>query len=526
MRTKFDFHYTVTLLQDLYNRPFPSCFSTCDVGTSRRLVVDWEAVIAELWPTSTTLPNEGGLLAIQLMLLDDVRWDSHAPLLRQRFQAYRSWVFPLPPSLRAAHLDPDLLPGENAASLQRFHALRRQLFRLLGGRSIEMALALRASFELLMAPILASARPKGLSELLTHIDTVKLADAVGLNEEQLAAPHHIMPVCDVFRTTLGEELAALLRGERFGAVKDKNYLFVRHAGYAAHIESVGDTTPFHTSAVLLNTALLADNIRRTLRAKFRNVSAVTADRLFHKIEALRGLVYDPADWSIVSRVDVNASLRESGNSARRRHERSAVPRTIRQHRVVRLETPPYLKDTADAVSILWRKNTAFIDTKDLKDASGTGLAWDEILAFDTRGKVTHDPALYASVYYSRSALNHLGMSVLARWISAQTPSREVWLRLLKAKPKSARSLATFSRAQDRVLLPLWKPYQRKAVWEEFGQEYGVPAVEVRRRAEFVAFAVRHRALLIEELNDLATVERRLGPKAWKKWKLVARKACA
>jgi hypothetical protein len=142
VKDSYEFKYFVHLFQSLFDGPMPSCFSVVNVGLRRRLVIDWEGVISELWPEPATQPNEGLLLAAQVMLTDPLRWDGYAPLLHSRLAAYRNWLMPNPPSCRAAHLDRDLLAGDVAHSLARFHAIRHQLFRYLGNHSMHAAVSL------------------------------------------------------------------------------------------------------------------------------------------------------------------------------------------------------------------------------------------------------------------------------------------------------------------------------------------------------------------------------------------------
>lgn len=533
MRNSYEFNYFVHLFQAQFTQPMPNCFTILDTGVRRRLVIDWEAVISELWPSSATQPNEGLLLAAQVIITDPVRWDGLAPLLRARLADYRNWLLPLPPSCRADHLDRDRVAGDVADSLARFHALRHQLFRYLGGHSASAAMALRASFERLMAPVLADDRPAGTSRLVSHVDVVKLADTEGLTPAQLDVEYRLDPVVSNRRTTLAEEMAALLRGERFGSVKEKNYLFIRHAGYAEHVESVGDVTAFHDGAVALlpdrpsRVQKLAQNVRKKLGEKYRKASDLTAVRLFASSPVLRSQTYRPEDWSVLLRADVSASLRESGVTARRARTASLNPPAGRNHRTAPLVLPPHLKAWSEEVRLLWRPSGPFVDVSTVKGArSGiAGLSVNDFIAYDEVGRVTRTTANIAKLYVHVSVLRAEGLPALAGWISDAVPSKEVFYRLLKAKTKATRTIP-FSREMDAELLGLWRPYQNKKVWQDFADKHGCKATDARRRAEFVAFATRHRNLALSELNDLATVERRLGPKSWKTWRATARKSRA
>lgn len=531
MKVTTEFTYFVHLIQNLWNRPLPPCLRVVDNGTSRHLEIDWEAAISELWPTAATMPHEGHLLVLQVILLDPLRWDSHMPLLHERLVPYRSWVFPYPPSLEATHLNRDKLPGDLSKDVQRFHVIRQQIFRYLGQRSAEFSMALRASFESLMEPVLA-VRRRGLSELVTHLNTLALSDAQGFHE---TPPYLVGPVDTGFKTTIGQELAALLRGERFGAVKDKNYLFVRHMGLASHLEALGDLTPFHSAQVLLcqdystRVALLAESIRRFLKERFRQASDVTAIRVMRGHPQLKNVLFAQGEWSVVLRSDVSASLREFGETARRRRERTVLPKAPRKIRVAAFAVPSHLHHFAEVMHVLWRKGDPYIDVDDLKmvpkPVSVAGLTREEYVAYDTKGLVTHDLTNAAKVFYHRQALSHLGMDVFSKWISVEVPTRERWLRQLTPTPGRVMYYGRFTREQDHELLSLWKKYQKKSVWEAFEARTHHPAKEAKRRARFVSFAVRGKNLTVNELHDLNLVEQRIGPRAWKQWHVIAKRAC-
>ena len=534
VKDSYEFKYFVHLFQSLFDGPMPSCFSVVNVGLRRRLVIDWEGVISELWPEPATQPNEGLLLAAQVMLTDPLRWDGYAPLLHSRLAAYRNWLMPNPPSCRAAHLDRDQLAGDVAHSLARFHAIRHQLFRYLGGHSMHAAMALRVSFERLMEPVIANDRPRGASKLVSYVDTVKLADTEGLTPMQLDIEYRLEPVGPAPRTSLHEEMAAMLRGERFGAIKDHNYLFVRHAGYAEHVESLGDTTPFHDGAVALapdhvsRVRLLTHNVRKRLNAEYKQASDLTAVRLFTTSARLKGVSYSPEDWSVILRADASASLRESGLTARRVRTASLKPTGGRRHRFLALRTPKHLAAWADEVRLLWRESGVYVDTSTIKglvNASVAGLSVNDFVAFDERGRLTRTPECIKTLYVHRSVLQTQGLAALAGWVGDAVPTKDTFYRLLKAKPDKQRSMP-FTREMDAELLALWKPYQARSAWKNFAEKYGCKATDAKRRAEFVAFATRHRNLTLAELNDLATVERRLGPRSWKLWRATARKSSA
>lgn len=534
-KVEYEFKYFVHVLQTLFNGAMPKCFTTSDVGIRRRLVIDWEAAISDLWPDPGTQPDEGSLFVLQVMLTDRARWDGHTPMIYQRLTDYRHWVMPLPPSLLAVHLNRDLLSGEVATTLFRFHALRHQIFRFLGGRSLTAARALRSSFERLMLPVIAKDRPKGASELVSYVDTVRLAETEGLSPFQLEAEYHVQPIPMAPRTSLAEELVALLRGERFGAVKDKNYLFVRHEGYAKHLEETGDVTPFHDSSVVqeqnygARIEKLTHNIRITLRTKFRQASDVTATRLFQTTPALRNATYDPVHWSVMLRHDVSRSLRESGLSARRRREGSLKAKTERPHRFVRILVPIHLQAYAEEVSVVWRRGTTYVNAKDLKmwrhEAGVAGLSVYDFIAFDEKGRATSTPEMIATYYVKRAILAERDMLPFAHWLGGVFPSKESLVSQYKT-PTKKRYTSLYTEQMDEELLALWKPYQRNNVWNEFASKYGCKATDAKRRAEFVAFALRRRNLTLKELRDFALTERRVGPKAWKTWASTARKACA
>lgn len=535
-RSSYEFHYFVHLFQDLFSQPLPRWCYLTDAALRRRLVIDWEAVIADLWPTPATLPHEGSLFALQLILTDPMRWMAHMPLLYERLDAYKPWLYPLPPLAQADHLDRNVMAGATADSLQRFHSIRQQIFRYLGGNSKQFASALRSSFEGLMEPILIERRQKGTSELETHIDTIRLGDLEGLTLMQLEAQAPLEPIETKFRTLIGQETAAILRGERFGVVKDKNYVYIRHAGMAIHIENIGDITPFHTAEMMIEANysrrvdLLAASIRRVIRAKYRSVSDVTATRLFERHPQLKHSAYDPACWSVVMRSDVSRSLREHGLNARRRRERTEKLPTERKRRVATLKVPDHLSYFADNVNVLWRQEALYINCQDLKlvtEPSVTGLRWNDYLGFDSSGHITRNPEDIVELFFHRNVLVMKGMELLSKWIGAQLPKYETWLNATKSDSgKRKLYIAPFTRSQDAELLELWKPYQLKKVWQDFEEKHKHSAKEAKRRAEFVAFATRKRNLTLDELNDLATVEKRLGPMAWKKWHVVARLACS
>lgn len=534
MKNRYEFNYLIHIIQTLFDRQRPSCFSLNDTGSERRLVIDWESAISELWPTPTTQPHEGLLFVAQIILLDPVRWDAHAPLLRAKLAAYQHWLFPLPPSIRASHLDRDVVPGECATSATQFHALRHQLFRFLGGHSLAAAMALRATFEKLMESVLTKSRPRNAPKTFTYLDVAKIALEPGLSATQLRCDFHLPPVERLARTTLAEELAAMLRGERFGAVKDKNYLFVRHAGYAEHLDAVGDTTVFHNSAVEMQpnyTARiekLAENVRLRLRSEFRCASDLAAGRLFAAHPQLKNLRYNPLDWTVVLRADISASLRENGIDARNRREGTFKPTKGRRARHVVLQLPEHLSAHGQALDVIWRDGGIFVDQETVKGLNlegVAGLSIREFVAFDEAGHVTRARDCMKTIYVHRAVLERQGLSALAGWLGNAIPTQQVYAKLLKAKPMRT-PMATFTRRMDEELLGLWKPYQSKKVWHDFAENYGIRWAEAKRRAEYVAFAVRKRNLLISELGDMVNVERRLGPRGWKKWRATAIKTRA
>lgn len=534
VESSYFFYYFVHLIQKLFDQPLPAYATSFDVGVRRRLSIDWEGAIAELWPSPSTQTGEGSLLAAQMVVLHPLRWEGHCPLLRARLDAYKPWLLPMPPSDSAQHLSRDLVPGELQPTLMRFHALRHQLFRFLGANSAVTAMALRATFEALMAPVIANDRPRGSSPFASHIDVVKLADTEGLTPAQLDVVTAMSGPPPTFRTTLTEELSAMLRGERFGVVKDKNYLFTRHEGYAEHLEAVGDLTPFHNADVVIETdhqrriELLAKSIRKTLRAKFHAANDVTASRHFANVKALRSATYNPEYWTASLRSDVSRSLSEHGGSARRRREAFPVERAPRKRREAVLETPPSLRNLADAVHAIWRDGHIYVNATDVKTAAiegPTGLAWNEYVAFDQFGRVTHRLDDIDALYVHRGALIRYEAEALSRWLGNLMPTHEEWLRKTRNDGVEKRSALPFNRQQDTDLLQLWKPYQSKVVWESYAKEHGFKPAEVKRRSRFVAYATRHKNLTIAELTDLSQVERRLGPKAWEQWKTIARRAC-
>lgn len=530
------FQYFVSLIQTMFERPLPGFATQVSSGIRRRLEIDWEAVIADLWPTPATQTDEGWLLAAQLVVIDPLRWSDICPVLHTRLVGYKDWLFPLPPSAQAWHLNRDVAPPGTLPALNRLHAIRRQLYRFLVADPVWAAGHLRKSFEALLAPVLAE-RPKGLAERHTHLDLVALADAEGLTQMQIEASIELVPPPLLPRTTLTDELSGLLRGERYGAVRDKNYLYLRHAGYAQHVEDVGDVTPFHDSKVLLTedpidrVAELCTSVRRYFRSRFRCASDVTAVRLFANKPSLSSARYDPLDWTVALRADVSRSLRELAGTERKARRHAAKPESTdspkRRRRIVTLEVPPNLRDYADRLDLMWDENKLYIDRATLKrdpvEGPG-GLAWDEFIALGRDNRRAKDPLKADRYFIARAALARYDAEPLARWLGNAVPTPAAWARIARGV-KRPQSKKPFSREHDATLLKLWKPYQRKGVWDEFAEANGFTAVEAKRRAEFVAFATRHRNLTVEELNDLAQVELRLGARTWREQRAIARRAC-
>jgi hypothetical protein len=527
----------VSALQNLvthHSGSLPAGVSFAGVTPSRRLRLDWAKLATGLLPPEGSIESsQPTLIALQLIAASPA-FDAVCPLIRARLAAFGPLVQPPFPSVLSSHLVES--PGHTTAGdLDRFSQVRTQLARLLRLRPRVRTL-LRKEFNLLFAPYLwtgASNADLSVSELYAPA----FVDAPGLIDNT----HLVDAVCTLpisCRTSYAEELAALLRRERYGVMVDNNYVVIRHEGVALDVITTGDHPAWLRAETIAEAVpeakriSAAANLRDWLRETFRTAGQDTCVRIFERTDQLQSVSYSPANFTVIYRADASAFIKRAEKTTGQHLSRGERPPRHRRLKEITVRTPAEFADLVTTPTLsLGRKNeTLFINIdafNNIPPGLLVNLAAKDFAAYNEAGAPCYRfRDVPATLFVSLSVLaTHLKQPALSAHLQRLYGSKLDWKKAFNeatdAKRRKRAKAYPFTIAEDTYLSLYARKWKRADFWGDFLKRFPHHSLaRLRRRAAYVRAILNKRGTTIAQLHDAAWLDANIKGVALRRWKSI------